>query len=729
MLYKYLYKQRFLIISFLMMLFSISFLSTDSMASLKIKYNGKTTKYTGKQIVSYVDDKKISAEGTKGLLLNKKVMVSYKDIFKKGCKVKVKYTKSTGKITFLKNGKSVKMTIGKKKCTVNGKKVKLSHAPVKVKYIKKNKTKILVPAKTVAKGLGYTYVYNSSQKNIKMLSPFVLSYNGEEHIYKSYQGGLIFDNVTRDVSNMPLLKIDSTVMMPAKEVLTDIMGVQFEYNPSNGNIIITNDYYKLTLNTSTTAGELTDLDTSTVTPLVLKTKPVLVKRTDTGYESVMLPASQVLKSIGYHYKWDTKLKIASIYTKTYFVWKSKDNTYEMTKYKNAMNKVIASYDLDNNNLVLSFSFVNPIAEGDGIITEDTNLNNVYIDFANMFNLLSGYGTNLTSSTVNSILSEQSDANTHITLSVPDKITYSYSISGNTYNMYISQNVNKNYALKINKPDGVDYSQILLDDLYTNNKFVISIPGKYDDFYAANPVQNNSSTVTSVSVAYVDSKKTTDITVTTSKLQGNKLVNLGNSIGVIIDYPANVYKNIVVLDPGHGGKDPGAKNGEHSESNINLQILYDQARNYFNSAESNVKAYWTRTTDEFITLQNRANFASKMNADFFVSLHMNSSDSGSAKGTEVYYSNNNNKTNSFGINSYKLATKCLDKIVPAISTSSRGVKSNNYYVINHNTVPAVLIELGFISNSTDLGIITDADKQKLAAKAIYDAVSEAFNSKE
>ena len=67
-------------------------------------------------------------------------------------------------------------------------------------------------------------------------------------------------------------------------------------------------------------------------------------------------------------------------------------------------------------------------------------------------------------------------------------------------------------------------------------------------------------------------------------------------------------------------------------------------------------------------------------------------------------------------------------MPAISTSSRGVKSNNYYVINHNTVPAVLIELGFISNSTDLGIITDADKQKLAAKAIYDAVSEAFNSK-
>ena len=287
----------------------------------------------------------------------------------------------------------------------------------------------------------------------------------------------------------------------------------------------------------------------------------------------MLPASQVLKSIGYHYKWDTKLKIASIYTKTYFVWKSKDNTYEMTKYKNAMNKVIASYDLDNNNLVLSFSFVNPIAEGDGIITEDTNLNNVYIDFANMFNLLSGYGTNLTSSTVNSILSGQSDANIHITLSVPDKIIYSYSISGNTYNMYISQNVNKNYALKINKPDGVDYSQILLDDLYTSNKFVISIPCKYDDFYAANPVQNNSSTVTSVSVAYVDSKKTTDITVTTSKLQGNKLVNLGNSIGVIIDYPSNVYKNIVVLDPRCiGGKDPGAKNGEHSESNINLQIL-------------------------------------------------------------------------------------------------------------------------------------------------------------
>ena len=112
---------------------------------------------------------------------------------------------------------------------------------------------------------------------------------------------------------------------------------------------------------------------------------------------------------------------------------------------------------------------------------------------------------------------------------------------------------------------------------------------------------------------------------------------------------------------------------------------------------------------------------------FVSLHMNSSNSSSAKGTEVYYSTVNNNVADNGMNSKKLAGICLDNIISALKTTNRGVETANYYVIKHNSVPAVLIELGFISNSSDRRLITDAASQKAAAKAIYDSVIAAFNN--
>lgn len=702
--------------------------SANSKAALKLKYNGKQRKYYGKQVTSYVDGKKVSSS-TKSIVLNGNVMVSYKDVFKSACKVKVTYKKSSGKLTFKANGKSVIMTIGKKTATVNGKKQTLKQPPLKVKYITKKTTKILVPAKVVAKGLGIDYTYNSSAKTISLINPFVLKYNGAEYIYKSYQGGLIYDNVTMDVSCMPLYKINGTVMLPGKEVLGDIMGLSYQYNPNSGVIDISNKFYSLQMKLGSTEAILTDLgNDNAVTNVVLKTAPLLVQRADTGFVSIMMPASQIVTLLGYYYSWDSNSKIALIHTKTYFDWKAKDTSYDAAKYNNALCRLKTYYDNSNNTTVVTFSFVNPIAEENIKVTEDASVNSIYFDFVNIYNLLYGKSEVVSAQNIGTFISEQKDNVCKVTMNNTDKLSYYHSVSGNDFIVYITENVSKDYALRLSKPLEVDFASLRVDDMYPENKFIITIPGNYTEYYKNNPIQKNTDTVTGIDITYIESDNTSNITLTMNKLQGCKLVNLGNYIGVIIDNPANVYNKIVVLDAGHGGKDPGAKNAGYNESDINLNVLYTYGKEYFNSSVSDVKAYWTRTTDVFITLDERAKFAAKIGADLFVSLHQNSSDNKSAKGTEVYYSNNNNKTNYFGLNSYKLATKCLDKLLPAMGTSSRGVKSNNYYVINHNTVPAVLIELGFISNSTDLSKITNPQLQKNAAKAIFDAVTESLSAK-
>lgn len=86
-----------------------------------------------------------------------------------------------------------------------------------------------------------------------------------------------------------------------------------------------------------------------------------------------------------------------------------------------------------------------------------------------------------------------------------------------------------------------------------------------------------------------------------------------------------------------------------------------------------KVYWTRTNDSYITLANRAAFAKSVRADAFISLHMNSAKSGSANGTEVYYSVSNNKTSFSGITSKAMANLFRTQLLADLKTTNRGTK--------------------------------------------------------
>ena len=197
------------------------------------------------------------------------------------------------------------------------------------------------------------------------------------------------------------------------------------------------------------------------------------------------------------------------------------------------------------------------------------------------------------------------------------------------------------------------------------------------------------------------------------------------LAIDVAAPNELYDKIIVLDAGHGGDDPGASQGIYFEKNLNFLILNSYVKELFK--DSDIKVYFTRETDTFITLKDRAKFASKVGADLFISLHMNSFTSASAQGTEVFYSASNNKTVPSGLRSYLLAKKLVDNISTSISTRNRGATSSSFYVVKNNSVPAVLIELGFMTNTSDLNKITNTTYQKKAADAIYKSVVEIFEA--
>lgn len=282
----------------------------------------------------------------------------------------------------------------------------------------------------------------------------------------------------------------------------------------------------------------------------------------------------------------------------------------------------------------------------------------------------------------------------------------------------------NYELIIPNPAGFSINQLSHEDQYSKLRFSIRIPGDYVSYFEVNPLIVNSNIITDYSI-FLNSNLETEIIVTTSKLQGYELFTDQNYIYINIGNPRDIYKNIIVLDPGHGGTAPGAIYSNTNEKYFNFNILYQIGKDLFDSDPSKLKVYYTRETDMDVSLAERAAFAKKIGADLFVSLHMNANTNKSVYGTEVYYSNSNNKLNSSGLNSEALAKIFVNNISSSLNTKNRGTRAARYTVVHNNTVPAVLLELAFMSNKDDFAKISDSAFQYKAAQSIYDTVLEVF----
>lgn len=173
--------------------------------------------------------------------------------------------------------------------------------------------------------------------------------------------------------------------------------------------------------------------------------------------------------------------------------------------------------------------------------------------------------------------------------------------------------------------------------------------------------------------------------------------------------------IICIDPGHGGKDPGACAGGVCEKDIALNVA-KKIGVHLRAAGYNV--IFTREQDKFVSLGNRAAEANMWGADIFVSVHCNSAPNASANGMEVYVHT------SRGADSTRAAHAIYDRLLPASGLKGRGVKANNYAVLRETAMPAVLVELGFISNSDDRAKLVNFAWQDDAAKAIADGIVEA-----
>ena len=222
-------------------------------------------------------------------------------------------------------------------------------------------------------------------------------------------------------------------------------------------------------------------------------------------------------------------------------------------------------------------------------------------------------------------------------------------------------------------------------------------------------------------------------------------------------PSNISrgnkKYTIVVDPGHGGRDSGARGDGYNEKDIALQA----ATRLANNLRQDYNVIMTRDSDFFVPLDTRAKIGNDANADFFISIHLNSSSSSSANGTEVFYFSKkdqgsyatqvakfeNKVDGSYGdvpfsdfiLNdifykknqktSQAIAESVLNNLINTTGLRRRGVFGANFAVLRGSNSPSILVELGFMNNYSDLSQYLTPDGQERAANAIGSAIRSYF----
>lgn len=173
---------------------------------------------------------------------------------------------------------------------------------------------------------------------------------------------------------------------------------------------------------------------------------------------------------------------------------------------------------------------------------------------------------------------------------------------------------------------------------------------------------------------------------------------------------------VVLDAGHGGSDYGAIRAGINEKDINLDIA---KRVEALLCAKGARVEMTRRKDEAVSLQDRTMFCASKSPDIFVSIHVNSSVRPEIVGIETHY---------YHSDSLDLAQTVHSCLASRIKSKDRGLFKSKFYVINHTDVPAILVEIGFISNDRERGELVSEQRKQQTADAIADGIWKYINKR-
>lgn len=171
--------------------------------------------------------------------------------------------------------------------------------------------------------------------------------------------------------------------------------------------------------------------------------------------------------------------------------------------------------------------------------------------------------------------------------------------------------------------------------------------------------------------------------------------------------------MVIIDPGHGGSEPGAGKGKIIEKDITLAISLEIEKVL---REKSISYYMLRTDDTFVSLEDRTSIANEKQGRLFISIHINSFTDSSANGVLTTY-------NPYSLNGKEYAEIMQSKLINLGMKNRKTMSRPDLYVLRHTEMPSLLLEIGFISNSKDYKLLTDTIFQQKCASQVVNGIEE------
>ena len=566
---------------------------------------------------------------------------------------------------------------------------------------------------------------------IRQKGAVTLTYDGETVKYKGVKGSLYYNHKSIELETMPILKADDTLYGPAQELLQGVFGYTWNYDETSAVYTAQDNDASISLSFKVNDYTLNVVKNGEECPVKLNSPVIMI-----GYNGAdpipCIPVKKLIEALGYTYSWDSSAGVLTIQKYDFFTWTGE--TVPADGIVNHINKAVGKYEIYDKMAFLDFHFYGDLQEAFDGVTVNRQDSIITVKLAKSTFLPSTKSYDRFGEIVNRLDVSENDGIVELVFSCTSTTEFTYTQANNDLHLRLywdySTETGKitSYSLTLKRPDGYYIDTVSNEDCYDSVKytkaFKIIIKGDHVKFYNENPVVINSNAVKKIKV-YLSDGGNTVIKVNTKSLQGYRIERLGDYFVVLMNKPRKIYKNIIVLDAGHGDQDNGASHYGYYEKNLNLKMIYTLMKPYFNQNDPEIKVYWTRTNDKFVTLDDRSKFAAKVGADAFVSLHMNSAYNIKANGTEVYYSTDNNKSAFGGIRSEDMADMMYDELINELDMEERGVKTAGFYVIKRNSVPAILIELGFLSGNRDHLKITKPEFQKKATETMANVIKEYF----
>ncbi len=273
------------------------------------------------------------------------------------------------------------------------------------------------------------------------------------------------------------------------------------------------------------------------------------------------------------------------------------------------------------------------------------------------------------------------------------------------------------VLYLDKKDKIDTSSVKFEDHYLEGYFDVILPGDYESVYGYGVYDVKGTVMEDVEVSTKGGNTT--LRFHQNRISAYEVTDEGDTYAIHVKNPKEVYDKVLLLDAGHGGKDPGTSGNGMVEKNLNLTIVQKINQKLQGSG---IKVYLTRDSDVYPENSERAKTANDI-ADLMVSIHINSGPE-TANGTETLYQVHAND-NGARLTSKQLAEILQGKVVSATGNTNRGARlRTDVLILNRTTVPAVIVEVIFITNTGDALKISNPAYQDQVAQAIADGIQEA-----